>query len=359
MERNVLLPLSAEEARSYRTGVTLLGTSGGPCWWDGSNRSGISTIIRVEDSLYLIDCGEGWGPRLRQAGLGPTGYQRGLDNMRAVFITHHHSDHLVDYPNLLLFAWHNGGDHLQQPIRVFGPGDRGVIPPVFGEEQGRVAPPIFNPESPTPGLKESSEKLVQAFALDINDRMRDIAKPDLSELFEINDIPLPGSSGDDPNGNPAPTMEPFEVYRDELVRVTAILVDHRPVFPAFAYRFETADGSIVISGDTGVCDNLVTIADGADLLLHECIDMDWMDELIGPHAAEPDPNLMQHMLAAHTSIEEVGPQAERAGVRTLVLTHLVPAQTPVDKWQRAQAGFSGNLIVGEDLMSFGIGSPTN
>ncbi|MFD1210882.1 MBL fold metallo-hydrolase [Arthrobacter sp. GCM10027362] len=351
------LPLAAADAAKYRTRVTLLGTAGGPPWWDGSDRTGISTAVTVNGQVYLVDCGEGWGPQFRKSGLGPAGFQKGLDNMRAVFITHHHSDHMVDYPNLLLLAWHNGSDGLKQPIQVHGPGDRGVLPPIFAEEKREHLPEVFNPESPTPGLAESSEKLLQAYALDINDRMRDNAKQDLREIFEFHDIALPAGTGDDPNGNPTPAMEPFEIYRDENVRVTAILVDHRPVFPAFAFRFETPDGAIVISGDTGVCDNLVTIADGADLLLHECIDLDWVDGLMGPDSPKPDPNLMQHMLAAHTAIEQVGPQAEKAGVSTLVLTHLVPGNTPVEKWQKAQVGFSGNLVVGEDLMHFGLGEP--
>ena len=119
------VPLSAAEAAKHRTRVTLLGTAGGPPWWDGSDRSGISTAITVNGSVYIIDCGEGWGPQFRKSGLGPAGFQKGLDNMRAVFITHHHSDHMVDYPNLLLLAWHNGSDGLQQPIKIMGPGGPG------------------------------------------------------------------------------------------------------------------------------------------------------------------------------------------------------------------------------------------
>ena len=81
--------------------------------------------------------------------------------------------------------------------------------------------------------------------------------------------------------------------------------------------------------------------------------------MMGPDSPKPDPNLMQHMLAAHTAIEQVGPQAEAAGVKTLVLTHLVPGNTPVEKWEKAQVGFSGNLVVGEDLMHFGLGAPAD
>ncbi|MBL5972513.1 MAG: MBL fold metallo-hydrolase [Candidatus Leucobacter sulfamidivorax] len=354
---NAPSPLSIEESRRYRTRVVLLGTSGGPPWWDNATRTGISTAICVGDAVYLVDFGEGWGPQFRKSGIGPSGFQRGIDNMRAVFLTHHHSDHTVDYPNLLLLAWHNGSDGLKRPIRVLGPGDRGALPPIFAAEKREELPEVWTPESPTPGMEEFTRKLLQAYATDINDRMRDNAKQDLREIFEISDIELPEGVGDDPNGDPTPEMEPFEIYRDELVRVTAILVDHRPVFPAFAFRFETPDGDIVISGDTGVCENLVKIARGADILLHECIDMTWVDELLGPNAPRPDENLLQHMLAAHTSIEEVGPQAEAAGVKTLVLTHLAPGNSPRERWERAQEGFSGRLVVGEDLMAFGLGEP--
>jgi hypothetical protein len=79
---------------------------------------------------------------------------------------------------------------------------------------------------------------------------------------------------------------------------------------------------------------------------------------MGQGSPKPDPYLMQHMLAAHTSTDQVGPQAEKAQVKTLVLTHLVPGNTPREKWEEARAGFSGDFYVGEDLMHFGIGAPT-
>ncbi|MFC0582192.1 MBL fold metallo-hydrolase [Micrococcoides hystricis] len=349
--------LNESNADQYRTRVTLLGTAGGPPWWDGSDRTGISTVISVNDDHYIVDLGEGWGPQFRKSNLGPVGFQKGLDNVRAVFVTHHHSDHIVDLPNLLLLAWHNGSDGLKSPIQIYGPGNRGELPPIFAPENREQLPEVFNPDSPTPGLTESAAKLMEAYALDINDRMRDNAKQDLRDVFEFHDIELPGTTGDRPNEDPTPEMEPFEVYRDENVRVTAILVDHRPIFPAFAFRFETADGSVVVSGDTGVCENIVKISADADMLLHECIDMDWVDTLMGPNSPKPDANLMQHMLAAHTSIEQVGPQAQAARVKSLVLTHLVPGNTPAEKWQQAAAGYDGDFYVGEDLMQFGIGAP--
>lgn len=349
-------PLTLEQSQRYRTRVCLLGTAGGPPWWENSDRQGISTLVEVNGAQYLVDCGEGWGPSFRRSGMSVPGFEHGIDRFRAVFITHHHSDHTVDLPNLLLLAWHNGSKGLRAPVQVFGPGDRGMLPPIFGDPE--LEPEVWCPDSPTPGLEESVGKLMDAYALDINDRMRDNAKQDLREIFEIHDIALPDAARAHANDDPAAPMDPFQIYRDENVTVSAILVDHRPIYPAFAFRFDTPDGSIVVSGDTGVCDNLVTLARGADLLLHECIDMDWVDSRMGPDSERYDPYLRQHMLAAHTSIEQVGPQAQKAGVRTLVLTHLVPGNTPAEKWQQAEQGFPDGLtVVGEDLMYFGLGSP--
>ncbi|GAB3295806.1 MBL fold metallo-hydrolase [Epidermidibacterium keratini] len=346
-------PLTPDDDREYGTVVTLLGTAGGPPWWEGTERQGISTLLTVNGAQYLIDCGEGWTRSFRRSGQGVAGFEHGIDNFRAVFLTHQHSDHTVDLPNLLLLAWHNGSRALDAPIRIIGPGDRGSLPPIFGEPE--VEPEVWNPSSPTPGTRESVDRLLQAYATDINDRMRDNAKQDLREIFEVSDIELPESIVTRANVDPAPGMDPIEIYADENVRVSAILVDHRPIFPAYAFRFDTADGSVVISGDTGVCANLVKISEGADILLHECLDMAWIDSMMGPQTQNFDPFLRQHMVAAHTSIEQVGLQAERAGVGTLVLTHLVPANAPDELFEAAAADFpSGRLIVGHDLMRFGL-----
>lgn len=351
----VLLPgdLDAVDfARRNRTRVALLGTSGGPPWWYGSRRAGPSSAVVVGDAVYLVDCGEGWGPQYRRAGLGPIGYQQGLDRLRAVFITHQHSDHTVDYPNLLTLAWHNGSDGLERPIRVFGPGDRGALPPVYGEPQQE--PRVQSPGAPTPGMLALTQHLLDAFATDINDRMRDYLKRDLADIFAVEDIKLPDGAGDDPNGSPAPKLEPFLVYEDDLVRVSGTLVNHAPVFPAFGFRFDTADGSIVFSGDTCPCENLVTLARGAHVLVHEVIDRQWAEHIFPKPLKDEDRALLHHLLAAHTTIEDVGTVAERAGVGTLVLNHLAPGNNDDSRWQDAQQGFSGRLLVGQDLMQVAL-----
>jgi ribonuclease BN (tRNA processing enzyme) len=148
-------------------------------------------------------------------------------------------------------------------------------------------------------------------------------------------------------------MPPIPVYEDALVTVSATLVNHGPVYPALAYRFDTARGSVVFSGDTGFpCDNLVALASGADVLVSEVIDTNfittWFDD---PAAYEA---IINHLRTSHTPIEDVGAHAQQAGVRTLVLNHIVPGNTPVRRLREAGRGFSGQLIVGEDLMTIDI-----
>lgn len=342
-----LMPTDHDYSRRApsETRLVLLGTSGGPAWWHGTHRKGVSSAVVVGDATYLIDCGEGWGHQYRHAGLGSPGYQGGIEDLRAVFITHQHSDHTVDYPNLLTFAWNNGGPDLKAPIQVFGPGDRGELPPIHGTPEADL--PVVCPGNPTPGMVGVTDALVQAFATDFNDRMRDNHTRDLAEVFQVHDIPLPAGTGDSPNSDPSPDMDPFVVWEDDRVRVSAVLVNHAPVFPAFGFRFDTDDASIVFSGDTCPCDNLVRLAEGADILVHEVIDREWAEAVC---VDARDQALLHHLLSAHTTIEQVGPVAQRAGVSALVLNHLVPGNNDEARWERAQAGYDGQLIVGQDLM---------
>jgi len=337
---------------SDQVGVVLLGTAGGPPWWYGSQRHGIASSFVVGDAIYLIDCGEGWGPQFRRAGLGSTGFQQGLERLRAVFLTHLHSDHVVDYPNLLTLGWSNGARDLLRPMQIFGPGDRGVLPPVFGSPD--IEPPVISPGSPTPGTEEMTRRILHAFATDLNDRIRDYLVPDIDTMFQVQDITIPIRYACDPNATTAPSMEPFFVYEDDRVRVSAILVNHAPVFPAFAFRFDTDKSSVVFSGDTAACDNLVKIADNADILIHEVIDPQWVKNSFDDPLTAKNRGLINHLLAAHTSIEEVGPIAEKANVNTLLLSHLVPANNPESRWLDTCIGYSGQLVVGRDLLWLGL-----
>ena len=138
----------------------------------------------------------------------------------------------------------------------------------------------------------------------------------------------------------------------KLLRVTATIVQHPPVYPAFAYRFDTPDRSIVISGDTTPSDDLIRLAQGADVLVHEVMYVPALARLLEcvPNA----PTLREHLLASHTRLEDVGHIATAAGVSTLVLSHFTPADDPdipESVWLTgAQAHFAGEVIVGTDLL---------
>jgi len=163
----------------------------------------------------------------------------------------------------------------------------------------------------------------------------------------VHDIAVPDGTGFDPDGDVAPPMEPFVVHRDEHVEVTATLVAHPPTAPAFAFRFDTASGSVTISGDTAPCDNVVRLAAGTDLLLHEAIDLDLLSARYP--AGERREAIMAHHRRAHTTPHQAGVIAERAGARALALHHLVPPHAPPSSWLAAGEAFGGALHVPDDL----------
>ena len=342
--------LRPSDIERYRTRLVLLGTAGGPTWY--GHREGIASAVVVGDDVYLVDCGEGVAQQYRRANFAPFEGRQTLRTLRGIFLTHLHSDHCIDYFNLWLFSWFNGINLNPHVVQVYGPGNRGSLPPVFG---GGAGPPVQSPESPTPGTVEMTEHLLRAYATDINDRMRDTGQPELGTRFQAHDIPLPAGVVAEANANPAPEMDPIDVYEDENVKVRAILVMHPPTFPSFAYRFDSDDGSVVFSGDTAVTPNLVKLARDADVLVHEVIDRSWVESRFKARVNPKRRAGVNHLLGSHTPIEEVGAVAERAGVETLVLNHLVPADNPPERWLEARDGFSGRLVVGEDLMQIGVG----
>lgn len=344
--------LDGDAADDFRTRLVLLGVAGGPAWWGGSE--GIASAVVVDEDVYVVDCGEGVWQQYRRAGLpGADAPSQTLSRLCGVFLTHLHSDHVVDYCNLWLFGIAAGGlAGRADPVKVFGPGDRGSLPPLFGPAP---APPVVNPDKPTPGLADMSGYLVQAFAADLNDRMRDTRAPDPRTKIQVHDIALPAEVIANANSEPAPPMDSVDVYQDARVKVTATLVLHAPTFPSFAYRFDSNDGAIVFSGDTTVTPNLVRLARGADILVHEVVDPAWVESLFPPPLDPVEQAVVNHILSSHTTIEQVGKVAEDAQVRTLVLSHLVPGDNPRERWEQAGANFSGRLVVGRDLGQIGVG----
>jgi ribonuclease BN (tRNA processing enzyme) len=171
-------------------------------------------------------------------------------------------------------------------------------------------------------------------ASDIDVRVANEGRPPLSPLVHVHEI-----------------RESGVVMSDENLRVTAVLVDHPPVVPAFAFRLDARDRSIVISGDTAPSRNLEQLAAGAEVLVHAVMFPPAIDRLAArvPNAAA----LKASILAHQTSVEDAGRIAQRAGVKTLVLSHFVPPDDPQvteAMWRDAAARhFRGTIIVGRDL----------
>jgi ribonuclease BN (tRNA processing enzyme) len=278
------------------TRLILLGTKGGPRPTP-QFRGAPAQVVVIDKVPYVVDCGSGVADKLVLAGVK-------LPDLRHIFITHHHSDHVLDYGNLLLLAWAAG---LKTRVDTWGP------PPLVGITR-------------------------LAFALnqvDIEVRIADEGRPDPRPLVVAHEFAEPGL-----------------VMEDERVRVTAAIVPHGPIKPAFAYRFDSADRSIVISGDTAYSEALIELSRGADVLVHEAIYAPAIERLLArnPNAA----NLRQHLLLGHTTPEDAGRVATAAGVKMLVLSHLVPGDDPAvtdEIWlAEARRTYAGPIVVGRDLM---------
>ncbi|MBD0711826.1 MULTISPECIES: MBL fold metallo-hydrolase [unclassified Streptomyces] len=338
----------------HRTRLVLLGTGGGPIVLSG-HRNGIATAVVYEDKVYVVDLGHGAPLQLYRSGL--LGDPSDLGKVRGIFFTHMHSDHVAEWPALYATGPVNG--RLRNPqdrIHVFGPGDRPVPARVFPPT--RPEPEPVNPGGPISGISEMTRCLRPAFAADFEDRIRDSNMVDPDAMFALHDIDISPYWTVDASGIPPrlPAGTRIPVWRDGDVTITATLVDHRPTAPAFAFRFDTPDGSVVVSGDTGPSENLIDLAKDTDYLVHEVIDPRYVDQMVATLPEATQAPVRQHLLESHTTIEQVGRDvAERAGARNLVLTHMVPMNNPVSRWRTAQKGYGGKLIVGEDLMELGVG----
>jgi ribonuclease BN (tRNA processing enzyme) len=326
-----------------RPRVVVLGTAGGPRWWARgvpTERSGIATAVVVGDAFYLVDCGHGVGRRIAEAGLH-------LRDLRGIFLTHLHSDHTVDLASLAIFGMYELGERLGDPVPIVGPGDRGMLPPV--SPRASVPPSPVAPDRPTPGTVAMFESLLRAHATDLNDRVIDSLRPSPADLFAPRDIAVPDGIGYHPNDNPTPAMEPFVVHQDELVTVSAVLVEHPPVAPAFGFRFDTAEGSVTFSGDTACTPNMVRLAQDTDLLLHEAIDVDFIERSYGGRDDETSRASRDHHYKSHTTDAEAAQVATEAGARQLALHHLVPGTAAASVWRRAADHFAGTFHLPDDL----------
>jgi ribonuclease BN (tRNA processing enzyme) len=283
-----------EQSIASTARLILLGTAGGPR--PNVYRCSPAQVLVIDGQAHVVDCGYGVARQLVLAGVP-------LDTLRRVFITHHHSDHNADYGNLMLLAWASG---LRSSVDTYGP----------------------------PPIAWMRDRFLELNAYDIRTRTQNEARTPFAELFRVHEFSQPGV-----------------VFEDERLRVTATLVRHPPVVPSFAYRFDTHERSIVISGDTAHSPELIKLAEGADVLVHEALYPLAVEALVArvPNAQ----SLLSHLQSSHTAAEDVGRVAAAAGVATLVLSHLVPADDPqvTDAlWlEAAREHFTGTVIVGRDL----------
>ena len=253
-----------------------------------ANHAAASTAIVAGDRWYVVDAGRG-------ATLRIAGTDLRYDQLRAVFLTHLHSDHTAGLPDLFDTSWQFG--RKSTPLQLYGPR----------------------------GTQRLADAMLEFFHDDILIRRAQ------------QDLPASGAT------IATHIVAEGVVLDDGVCRVTAFAEDHRPVEPAFGYRFDCGGKSIVVSGDTRPNDNLVKFAKHADVLV--------MEAYLPEHFLKVDtPAVAKKLMSYHTSAEEAGEVATKAGVKTLVLTHLIPANAEGTFAERASAHFRGKVIVGRDLL---------
>jgi ribonuclease BN (tRNA processing enzyme) len=244
------------------TKLVLLGTGGGPV--PGRTRQMTSHVMLSNGAAYVLDCGLGVTDQFARTGI-PFGA------LRSIFITHHHPDHNIEYGPLLIIGWVQG---MRLDVRAFGP----------------------------PPLKQMTEGLLGAYKTTIDFWAQDF-KVNPLRMIDVNEMSAAGP-----------------VMQDENVKVAAIIVKHPPVTPSLGYRFDFHDRSIAFSGDTALLDDVARMAKGADVLVHEAMYLPAVETYTRGQIAKGWPvkleDVMAHMKADHTPVEDVGRIAQDAGVKT-------------------------------------------
>ena len=287
-------PATFAQAAKPRTRIVFLGTKGGPRV--GLGRSNPANLVVVNNTPFVIDCGMGVSRQLVAAGVP-------LETVKYILISHHHSDHNLEYGNLAFNAWVTG---LSTPIHSFGP----------------------------KGIEAMTKTFFELNRFDIEARIEDEGRPDLRKLLIAKDI-----------------TEDGVVLQTADVKITAFRTPHPPITENFAYKFETPDGVIVFSSDTNYNPKLAEFAEGADVLVHEALYPPWVDRLVT--LVKNGATLKKHLLESHTAAEDVGRIADAANVKVLVMSHLVPEDPDVtdEDWRsEASKSFKGRIVVARDLM---------
>lgn len=285
-----------------KTHVVLTGT-GVPHAAPG--RAGAGVLVQHGDTLLQFDAGRATVLRIIEAGISPT-------DVTAVFVTHYHSDHVIDLPDVVITHW------VQQQMKKTSPLQ------------------VIAPEGPAARFVQ---RMMEPFDDDIHVRREHTGAPE--PWFDAQSF--------------APSFEPVEVWRsaDGSVVVEAVAVHHEPVEGAVAYRVTTPDGRVVISGDTRACEEVFSMASGCDVLVHEaCRKRAMGDNIKG--------TVFETIFDYHADSVTVGELAEKHGVKHLVLTHLIPQPKNDVDAQKFESdaragGYTGRITVGHDLLRVTLG----
>ena len=256
-------------------------------------RSGPSVAIVVNDTPYLVDFGPGV---VRRAAAAFKAGIKGLavKNLNRAFVTHLHSDHTAGYPDLILTPWVL---ERRSPLEVYGP----------------------------KGIDTMTRLISRAYREDIQIRLNG-GEPSNKTGFRVI----------------SREIKPGVVYRDENVTVKAFPVNHGSWREAYGYRFETADRTIVISGDCRPSQSVIENCNGCDVLIHEVYSQ-------AGFATRPAEWQKYHS-RYHTSSRELAELASKAKPKMLVLYHqLYWGTTDADLLSEVQAGYSGKVASGRDL----------
>jgi ribonuclease Z len=271
--------------------ISLLGTAPGPPVRVGW--TGISTLIEAGGQRFLFDAGYGSMARLVESGLA-------MDGVTKIFLTHLHSDHIVDLPAFLLLPW---------PARA----QRGVPLEVWGPA----------------GTTEMVRHLQESFVFDIH------VRSGLDENVSGKGIEVT-----------ARDIQEGVIYNENGVKITAFLVDHGTVKPSFGYRVDHGGRSVALSGDTRPSENLVAFSKGVDVLIHEAIDEVSLRKFV------PSERLLQAIVGLHTTPEQAADIFRRVRPRLAVFSHAQGGPAVIDRTRRS---YPGRVEMGEDLMRIEIG----
>lgn len=280
------------ESRSGQR-LVLLGSKGGPAIRPGGPWP-TSSLLEMGGRMIVVDCGLGVARGLTDAGVS-------LKSLDLIFITHLHSDHVLELGALIHTAWTAG---LATPVRVFGPA----------------------------GTARYWAGFCQAMQFDIETRIADEGRPDIRALVRVEEF----SEG--------------PVLAEAGLAVAALRVNHPPVTECFALRFEHGSARVVFSSDTAYHPPLADFARDADVLVHEAMLAEGVERLVA--RTGNGARLREHLLASHTFAADAGRIATAANVGCLALHHLIPADDPeigeADWTAAVRETWAGGLAVARD-----------